>query len=266
MTLQLERSSPKDDTARDVTVVHFTGRKVSLDEEALDQTHDELLALADEPDASDLLLDFGNVEYLTSTALGTLVSLRKKLAARGRRLTVGNLAPQVHEVFVVTNLDTFLDLRLAGRDDESAAPDGPFCSPPGVLVVDDEAAVRSVLAARLRTEGYEVWVAGHGPQAIDLVRRRREEIAVVLLDVLMPGPDGPHTLAALRRLRPGIRCCFMTGNPTPYTEDALLGLGAVRVLRKPFALTEVTGTLDRLTGRPPRRRQRRRIDTSGKGG
>ena len=121
MALQPEHPLRKEDAARDVTVVHFTGYKASLDEEALDRIHDPLLAIADEPNESDLLLDFGNVEYLTSTALGTLVGLHKRLLARGRRMAVGNLSPQVHEVFAVTGLDKFLNLRLAGQEAEPVA-------------------------------------------------------------------------------------------------------------------------------------------------
>src|SRR5215472_10429454 len=124
MAMQFERPPRKEGASGDVTVVHFTGCNVSLDEETLDRIHDQLLALAEEPSEADLLLDFGNVEYLSSTALGTLVSLHKKLLARGRHLTVGNLSPQVHEVFAATRLDKFLDLRLAGREAEPAAQDG----------------------------------------------------------------------------------------------------------------------------------------------
>jgi anti-anti-sigma factor len=265
MALQFERPPLKEGASGDVTVVHFTGCTVSLDEEALDRLHDQLLTLADEPSESDLLLDFGNVKYLTSRALGTLVSLHKKLLAGGRHLTVGNLSPQVHEVFMVTRLDKFLDLRLTGQAVERAAQDGPSGSPTGVLVVDDETAVLCVLAARLRIEGYTVWVAGHGPQAIELYRLHREEIAVVLLDVLMPGMDGPRTLTALQKLCPTVRCCFMTGNPTPYAEEGLLQMGAVRVFRKPFAFTEVIDMLNQLTGRLPRRRQHRWIETPWRG-
>jgi anti-anti-sigma factor len=210
MALQLEPQPRKESVWADEIVVRLTGYKVSLDEETLYGIHDQLLALADEPSHSDLLLDFGNVEYLTSTALGTVVGLYKKLLASGRHLTVGNLSPQVHEVFIVTKLDRLLDLRVAGRKAEAAAQDGDFVSPTGVLVADDEMAVLCVLAARLRTEGYTVWVAGNGNQAIEFYQRHRKEIGVVLLDVLMPGLDGPHTLAALHKLCPTIRCCFMT--------------------------------------------------------
>lgn len=263
MTFQLERPPMREDTAQDV--VHFTGCKVSLDQETLDHIHDQLLALADEPSESDLLLDFGNVEYLTSTALGMLVSLHKKLLARGRHMTAGNLSPQVHEVFTVTKLNEFLDLRLTGQEVEPTAPDGQSGSPTGVLVVADETAVLGVLAARLRSKGYKVWVAGHGYQAIEFYQRHRGEIAVVLLDVLMPGMDGPRNLAALQKLCPTVRCCFMSGNPTPSTEEALLQMGAIRVFRTPFAFTEVIDTLNQLAGRSPRRRQDRWIDTPWKG-
>jgi anti-anti-sigma factor len=248
-----------------VIVVHFTGRQVSLDGETLLRTLDPLLALADEPSESDLLLDFGNVAHLASLTLGTLVGLHRMLLARGRRLIVGNLSPQVHEVFTAAKLDRFLDLRLAGRTDDPVALDGRFGSPMGVLVVDDDTAVLCVLAARLRTEGYKVRVASHGRQAVEFYRRYQEEIAVVLLDVLMPGLDGPHTLTALREVCPAVRCCFMTGNPTPYTEDDLLRRGAVRVFQKPFAFTEVIDTLGELARRSPRRRRHRWIETAWKG-
>jgi hypothetical protein len=57
----------------------------------------------------------------------------------------------------------------------------------------------------------------------------------------------------------------MTGDPTPYTEEALLQMGAVRVFRKPFAFTEAIDTLNQLAGRSPRRRQDRWIDTPWSG-
>jgi anti-anti-sigma factor len=249
MELQLKRPSTCADGADEVTVVHFTGSSTALDEVAVQKIHDQLLALADGAGESDLLLDFGPVEYVGSLALDTLVRLHHKLLVRGRRMTVENLRPQVHEVFAVTGLDELLTLRLAGQASGPVPEGGPAMSLPGVLVADDEAAVQSVLAAGLRRAGFKVWLAADGDQAVDLYRRHRNEIAVVLLDVEMPGMDGPHTLLALHKLCPAIRCCFMTGNPSDYTEETLRCLGAERVFRKPFALTEVFDTLNQLTGR-----------------
>ena len=68
---------------------------------------------------------------------------------------------------------------------------------------------------------------------------------MVLLDVNMPGMDGPMTLAALRAVDPGLKCCFMSGGSIPYTLDDLVGMGVEGVLLKPFttdALTKVAKT------------------------
>jgi anti-anti-sigma regulatory factor len=89
-------------------VVHFTGCNVSLDHEAPEHIHDRLFALTDGPWDSDSHLDFGNVKYVTATRIGILVGLHKKLLANGRHLTVGNLSPQVYEIFSAVRLDTFL--------------------------------------------------------------------------------------------------------------------------------------------------------------
>jgi anti-sigma B factor antagonist len=111
MASQLEHAPRKEDTTADVIAVHFPGDNVSLDEETLHQVRGPLLALADEPSESALLLDLGNVDYLTAAVLGMLVSVHKKLRAGGRHMTVGNLSPQLYELFAVTRLDQLLDLR-----------------------------------------------------------------------------------------------------------------------------------------------------------
>ncbi len=86
--------------------------------------------------------------------------------------------------------------------------------------------------------GQHVRAAADGQEALDLYRRHRETIDVVLLDVRMPGLDGPRTLAALQELNPRVRCCFMSGNPGTCTEKGLRRLGAASVLPKPFGLDD----------------------------
>jgi len=60
-----------------------------------------------------------------------------------------------------------------------------------------------MLDAALRHLGYRVWLAANGPEAIELYRQHGSEIALVLLDVRMPGLDGPQTLILLQEQRPG---------------------------------------------------------------
>ncbi len=117
---------------------------------------------------------------------------------------------------------------------------------PGVLVVDDESPVLSFLDVALRKHGFAVWSAADGDQALALYDSHRSGIDVVLLDIRMPGRDGPQTLAALQRLNPDILCCFMSGDCGTYSLEALLALGAARVFKKPFSLSEVIAVVSQL--------------------
>jgi len=136
--------------------------------------------------------------------------------------------------------------RLTGRALDPPAESGPAAedgrtglpprAKPGVLVVDDEHLVRVILQLGLERDGFEVWTAANGRQAIELYREHREDIAAVLLDVRMPGLDGPATLGALRELSPAVRACFMTGDPNAYDPEALRQRGAAYFIAKPFRL------------------------------
>jgi CheY-like chemotaxis protein len=111
---------------------------------------------------------------------------------------------------------------------------------PGILVIDDDSRVRTLLKDALWQDGFIVWVANNGLQALALYRELRAHIDLVLLDVHMPGMDGPQTLAALRGLNSEVCCCFMNGDSGHYTENDLVEQGAICVLQKPFSLHEVT--------------------------
>ena len=97
----------------DRTTARFA-RLTSLNEYYADQVGKQLLALADAPGTKFVSLDLGNVEYVTSTVLGHLVALHKRLQAAGGRLTLENVRPAVTDILRVTQLDQVLDLRPAG--------------------------------------------------------------------------------------------------------------------------------------------------------
>jgi CheY-like chemotaxis protein len=110
--------------------------------------------------------------------------------------------------------------------------------PAEILVVDHNPLMRLFLASVLPRYGFAVHAAGTGEEALDLYRRHREALSLVLLDVEMPGLDGPQTLTALRELNPSVRCCLMTGGAHGFTPQQLRELGAIAFLQKPFGRPE----------------------------
>jgi CheY-like chemotaxis protein len=131
---------------------------------------------------------------------------------------------------------------------ESKATPCPSPRKPGILVVDDDAAVRFLLDVGLRQYGFAVLQAADGEEALQVYQQERAEIDLVLLDIRMPGLDGPQTLDALVHMNPQVRCCFMTGHAGSYSHAELLQLGAERVFAKPFQLAELAQTLGKLMG------------------
>jgi len=127
-------------------------------------------------------------------------------------------------------------------------PAEPSLSRIGLLVVDDERAIVEMLKIGLELQGFSVWPAADAQEALDLFRQYAHEIHLALLDVQMPGVDGPTLLSALRTIASGLTCCFMSGSTDPYTEQDLLDRGAIRVFRKPFSMVEVSTFLRQAMG------------------
>ncbi|MFO0808708.1 MAG: response regulator [Gemmataceae bacterium] len=142
----------------------------------------------------------------------------------------------------------------------------PDFGSPGVLVVDDQADMRALLQTVLRHFGFKVRLAPNGPAALDMFRDHRNDIAIVLLDVVMPEWDGPRTWREIRALEPMAICCFITGESVGTSTDDLIALGAAHVIRKPFepaalakSLWSLVGPRDRRADRPRYTRQSTRV-------
>jgi anti-sigma B factor antagonist len=98
---------PKVEKSGNVKIITFTGDEVRDVENVLAK---ELKGHMEDLGECHLLLDFTNVEYLSSVELGTLITLHKRMKASGGRLTLFNLNAQVYEVFTVTRLQTLLGI------------------------------------------------------------------------------------------------------------------------------------------------------------
>jgi carbon storage regulator CsrA len=100
------RLLPKTEHTATVKIITFTAGQVRLE----NVIASELEGLTDDLGECHLLLDFTNVEYVTSVELGTLISLHKKMKASGGRLTLFNLNLQVFEVFLATHLEALIGI------------------------------------------------------------------------------------------------------------------------------------------------------------
>ena len=117
-----------------------------------------------------------------------------------------------------------------------------------ILVVEDDDDLREVVRRHLAEAGYDVLVAADGLQAVQLAYQRKEPIALLLTDVIMPHMNGSAVAEEIRRQRPAIKVLFTSG----YTDNALAHHGVldqnVHLLTKPFTaaalLHEVRSRLD----------------------
>jgi anti-anti-sigma factor len=107
---------PRLDVVRDGerTVVRFSNCN-SLNEFTSDRVGQLLVGVASNRADQHVVLDMSNIQYLTSTVLGHLIVLHKRLTMGGGRLTIENVCPAVRDVFRVTLLDQVLDIRPANK-------------------------------------------------------------------------------------------------------------------------------------------------------
>ena len=103
-----------------------------------------------------------------------------------------------------------------------------------ILLAEDQPEVRSIACAVLRRYGYTVLEASDGDEALEIVRRHRQPIHLLLSDVVMPSMNGPELARLVQAEQPGIRILYASG----YTDDAIVRHGVldpgVAFLQKPF--------------------------------
>jgi DNA-binding response OmpR family regulator len=111
---------------------------------------------------------------------------------------------------------------------------------PHVVVVEDEASIADAIAARLRSEGFDVEVAHDGPSGVELVLRRRPDL--VVLDLMLPGFDGLEVCRRIQADRP-VPVLMLTARDSE--TDLLVGLavGADDYLTKPFSQRELVARI-----------------------
>ncbi len=119
-----------------------------------------------------------------------------------------------------------------------------------ILVVDDDAAVRSIVREMLEWAGFDVAEAENGERCLEAIAATAFDL--VVCDIFMPIQEGIETIRRVRALRPGLRILAVSGGGTlgrlEYLQVAAQ-LGADRVLAKPFGQAELLAVVGDLLGR-----------------
>lgn len=104
---------------KDVRVVEFTNNKI-LDEANIAEIGATITSLVDERENPKVLLDFSNVDHLSSAALGMLINANNRIKQKNGQLRLASIKPQIFEVFVITKLNKLFKI-LPNRQDALAS-------------------------------------------------------------------------------------------------------------------------------------------------
>ena len=119
---------------------------------------------------------------------------------------------------------------------------------PAILVVDDDVDTCRNLADILSDLGYRVDVAHDGPAALEAIRARPYDVA--LIDFKMPGMNGLEVYREIRRLRPGTVALIVSAYTDPATRNEALGAGVWEVVPKPVDFPKLLQLVDEALGQP----------------
>ena len=149
------------------------------------------------------------------------------------------------------DIDAWLDSqrpRGGGARSTPAAPARPAtgAARPRVLVVDDEASIRDLLAKTLALAEYEVDVAPDGRSALE--RMRMYPYDLLIADLKMPGMDGLTVIREAKRYKADLPVLIITGFSTESSAIEAVNLGVTGYLTKPFRVPQVLAAAARALG------------------
>jgi CheY-like chemotaxis protein len=141
---------------------------------------------------------------------------------------------------------------LPSPEGQDIAPQAPPKGPGArnlVLLADDEAELRSVLAEMLQDWfGLEVIPAADGREALELFDQRPADFDLVILDATMPRLGGVEAFQAMRKIRPSLPGILCSGYALPASREQALSQGFADFLKKPFTSAELEALLVRVLG------------------
>jgi excisionase family DNA binding protein len=143
------------------------------------------------------------------------------------------------------DIDTWLE---SSRPGARLSNDSGGGERPRILVVDDEQAVRDLLAKTLTMADYDVDAASDGPAAIE--RLRAVTYDLLITDLKMPGMDGLSLIRETRKISAELPIIVITGYSTEASAIEAINLGVAGYLTKPFRLPRILAAAARALGEP----------------
>jgi len=117
-----------------------------------------------------------------------------------------------------------------------------------VLLVDDEDSMLEVGRALLKTMGYHVYTAHDGSEALEIYDRSKEEIDIVLLDMIMPKMGGGEAFDHMKKINPAVKVLLLSGYSIDGEAAKILDRGCSGFIQKPFNMEELSRSIESILG------------------
>jgi len=130
-----------------------------------------------------------------------------------------------------------------GQSSETVRPEPASLEGRTFLIVDDEIIVTSMLKDYLEDLGCKVLIAHNGKEAVDIFKKKRNEIDLVILDIIMPVMNGKETFQELIKIEPDVRVLVSSGYILNAETQEILNMGALGFLQKPYSMDAVESRL-----------------------
>ncbi len=116
-----------------------------------------------------------------------------------------------------------------------------------ILVIDDDPQIRSLVKRRLEKDGYSVWEAVHGKEALKILDEKEIDLAIV--DIIMPEKGGIETLMEFKNKHPRLKTVVISGKVDTEADSFTMLIkqfGSQTILTKPFELDKLVLTVEKL--------------------
>ena len=113
-----------------------------------------------------------------------------------------------------------------------------------ILIAEDEDSIRELIALNLTHSGYEVIQATNGTEAIEIFTKMKNELDIVLLDIMMPGEDGLTVCRHARSLNANVGIIMLTAKTQESDKVTGLYSGADDYITKPFSVVELLARIE----------------------